>query len=100
MEEFIMILLELVKLLDRLLDLDEQQLDVCTRAQYKYITDFRNFIAMFANRLQRRDDKKQPQPKATLVEYLFTEEVDTDDDIDEGTETYIKRAKKMDWELG
>ena len=75
MEEFIMILLELVKLLDRLLDLDEQQLDVCTRAKYKYITDFRNFIAMFANRLQRRDDKKQPQPKeqpdCSLKAYFF-----------------------------
>ena len=98
MKEFIMILLELVKLLDRLLDLDEQQLDICTYAQHKYITDFRNFIAMFANRLQRKDDGEQPlqQEKVTLAECLLTEEVDTDD---EGADLYIRRRNKLDREL-
>lgn len=94
-----MILLELVKLLDRLLDLDEQQLDVCTRAQHKYVTDFRNFIAMFANRLARKDNGEQTlqREKITLAECMLTEEVDTDD---EGADLYIRRRNKLDRELG
>lgn len=97
MREFIEILLELVKLLDRLLDLDEQELDVCTNTVHKYITDFRNFLSLFANRLQRKDDKKevQQQEKVTLAECLLTE----NDDIDEGADIFIRRAKKQDMEL-
>lgn len=95
MKEFIMILLELVKLLDRLLDLDEQQLDVCTCAQHKHITDVRNFLALFANRLQRKDDGEQPRPKVTLAECMVIE----DDDTDEGTDLYIRRRNKLDREL-
>ena len=98
MKEFIMILLELVKLLDRLLDLDEQQLDVCTCTQHKYITDFRNFIATFANRLQRKDNGEQAlqRDKVTLAECLLAEEVDIDD---EGADLYIRRRNKLDREL-
>ena len=95
MREFIKLLLELVKLLDMLLDLDEQQLDVCTRAQHKYITDFRNFLSLFANRLQRKDDEEQPQPKVTLAECMVIE----DDDMDEGADLYIRRRNKLDREL-
>ena len=96
MQEFIEILLELVKLLDRLLDLDEQELDVCTRAQHKYITDFRNFLSLFANRLQRKDDMVQAQPKVKLAQCMIID----DDDTGEGADLYIRHMKKGDRELG
>lgn len=96
MEEFRGTIGELVKLLDRLLDLDEQQLDVCTCAQHKYITDFRNFLSLFANRLQRKDDKEQPQPKVKLAQCMIID----DDDTGEGADLYIRHTKKGDRELG
>lgn len=101
-QEFIEILLELVKLFDRLLDLDEKELGICTDTQHRFVIDFRNLLATFASRLQNKEENLETEKtteKVILAEYLLTEEVDADDDSDGGRELLYLRHTKMDREL-
>lgn len=104
MKEFLEILIEVVKLLDRLLDLDEKELDLCSRALHSYIIDFRNAMARFANRLQRKSAREeQKQEKISAALYAIEDEEDIDDDSADDyadASLYIRRAKRMDRELG
>jgi hypothetical protein len=98
MKEVIEIIVETINLLDRLLDIDEKESDVCSPAQNKHITDFRNFLSLLANHLQNKDDKHLPQQHK---EVILAPCVDTEDDnTDGGADTYLRREKKADWELG
>lgn len=102
MKEFIEILFEVVKLLDRLLDLDEKELDFCSLPLHNYIVDFRNAMARFANLLQRKNDREeQRKEKATTAPYVITDDEDADEDaaaaFDYADENlYIKRARRTE----
>ncbi len=97
-EEFVTNSLEIVKLLDHILDMDEKELDVCTSKQHKNIMEARNILAETSNRLVRIDEEQPKKDEnVTLAYWLLSE--DEDDDADEGG-IYIKRNKNMDNELG
>ena len=99
MQEFIQILLELVKLLDRMLDLDEKELSVCTDTQHRFVVDFRNLLATFASRLQSKEEnleKKKTSEDVALAEHLLIEDADADDDSDGGIELYLKHTRDIE----
>lgn len=90
-QEFIEILLELVKLFDRLLDLDEKELGICTDTQHRFVIDFRNLLAKFANRLQNKDANQETKKSetVTLIQCLITD----DEDTDGGRELYLRHTR-------